>query len=62
MRLGKKEGRTERRGRDREAQTVCVRVGCGNEVVFNTLDCVVARGKLFNRIEHKDAIKQVQPE
>lgn len=40
---------------------MCVRAGCGNEVVFNTLDCV-ARGKLFNRIEHKDAIKRVQPE
>lgn len=51
--------------REREGQgdtdCVCVRAGCGNEVVFNTLDCV-AGGKLFNRIEHKDAIKRVQPE
>lgn len=44
--------------REREKRRLC---GCGNEVVFNTLDCV-ARGKLFNRIEHKDTIKRVQPE
>lgn len=63
MRERRKEREEDREGERRKGRRrlcVCVRAGCGNEVVFNTLDCV-ARRKLFNRIEHKDAIKRVQP-